>query len=347
VTRLLYVQRDRLRFPLDDATRAKWDALSAAFDVRVVAGQAEGEPDSRFAVAKLRGGAAFYASLPLRVARELHAFRPDLVIAQSAYEAAAVLALRPKAPVVVDVHGDWRTATRAYGSPARRLAAPLADRVAGWALRRADGVRTVSPFASRLVRALGREPAAEFPAYADLRAFRGAPAPLPETPAALYVGALEPVKGVRELAEAWPQVGGRLVAVGDGSLAPLLDGLAERHAGLDRAGVAAALDDAWCLVLPSATEGFGRVVVEAFLRGRAVVGSRAGAIPDLVEDGVSGLLVDPGDARALAEALRRLLSDRALAERLGVGAHAASSRWALDAEEHVARTRELVERVLA
>jgi glycosyltransferase involved in cell wall biosynthesis len=346
MTRLLYVQRDRLRFPLDDATRAKWDALSRAFDVRVVAGEAEGAPDARFVTARLRGGPAFYAALPLRVARELRRFRPNVVIAQSAYEAAAILATRPRVPVVVDVHGDWRTSTRAYGSPLRRLVAPAADRLAAWALRHAH-LRTVSPFASSLVRALGREPAAEFPAYADLRAFAGPPAPLPETPTALYVGALEPVKGVDVLARAWPQVGARLVAVGDGSLAPLLDGIAERHARLDRAGVAAALDDAWCLVLPSTTEGFGRVVVEAFLRGRAVVGSRAGAIPDLVEDGVSGLLVPPGDADALADALRAVLADRALAERLGDGAHAASARWALDADEHVARTRELVERVLA
>jgi glycosyltransferase involved in cell wall biosynthesis len=346
VTRLLYVQRDRLRFPLDEATAAKWDALGDAFAVRVLAGEAEGAADPRFAPARLRGGPAFYAALPLRVARELRSFRPDVVIAQSAYEAAAVLVARPRVPVVVDVHGDWRTSTRAYGSPLRRLAAPAADRVARWALRRAHGIRTVSPFTTSLVGALGREPVAEFPAYADLRAFAGPPVPLPETPAVVYVGSLEPVKNVQVLADARPEVGARLVAVGDGSLAPLLAGAAERHPRLDRAGVARAIDGAWCLVLPSATEGFGRVVVEAFLRGRCVVGSRAGSIPDLVDDGVSGLLVEPGDAAALAAALRRVVTDRALAERLGAGAHAASSRWVLSAEEHVARTRELVERVL-
>ncbi len=51
--------------------------------------------------------------------------------------------------------------------------------------------------------------------------------------------------------------------------------------------------------------------------GTPVIASRIGGIPDIVEDGVSGLLVAPGDPDALAAALQRLLGDRALARRLG------------------------------
>ena len=111
--------------------------------------------------------------------------------------------------------------------------------------------------------------------------------------------------------------------------------------------VARALDAAWLLVLPSRSEGMGRVLVEAFCRGRAVVGSRVGGIPDLVERDVSGLLVEPGDASALADALVRVLSNRPLAERLGAGAHAAAPRWTATPEEFAQRLRELVERVVA
>jgi glycosyltransferase involved in cell wall biosynthesis len=89
----------------------------------------------------------------------------------------------------------------------------------------------------------------------------------------------------------------------------------------------------------------GRVVVEAFCRGRGVVGSRVGGIPDLVEDGANGLLVEPGDVDALADALHRVLSDRALAERLGRGAHASASMWTIAPEEFARRIRSLVERV--
>ena len=67
--------------------------------------------------------------------------------------------------------------------------------------------------------------------------------------------------------------------------------------------IARALDAATSLVLPSRREGMGRVIVEAFCRGRAVVGTASGGILDLVEDGVSGLLVPAENADALAAAL--------------------------------------------
>ena len=89
----------------------------------------------------------------------------------------------------------------------------------------------------------------------------------------------------------------------------------------------------------------GRVVVEAFCRGRAVVASRVGGIPDLVQDGKNGLLVEPGDLEALAAALVRILTDRELAERLGTGAAASAAMWTISPEEFASRLRALVERV--
>jgi glycosyltransferase involved in cell wall biosynthesis len=114
---------------------------------------------------------------------------------------------------------------------------------------------------------------------------------------------------------------------------------------LSTAEVAQALDASTVLVLPSRSEGLGRVVVEAFCRGRGVVGSRVGGIPDIVEDGVTGLLVPPGDAVALADALVRVLDDRPLAERLGAAAHDAVQPWLASPEEYARRIRELVDEV--
>jgi glycosyltransferase involved in cell wall biosynthesis len=111
-------------------------------------------------------------------------------------------------------------------------------------------------------------------------------------------------------------------------------------------GVAAALDEAWCLVLPSQTEGMGRVAVEAFCRGRCVVGTRVGGIADLVTDGLSGLLVPPGDADALVQALVRVLSDRTTAAALGEGARRDADAWATTPEEFARRLRDLVEAVV-
>jgi glycosyltransferase involved in cell wall biosynthesis len=316
--------------------------------------------DERFALApelplRALAGIAFYLALPFRVVRELRRFRPDAVLVQGAQETAVVLFARTLARVptrvIFDVHGDWRTPTRLYGSRFRRLLDPLADALARIGVRRADALRTVSEYTTGLVREQGREPAAVFPAYMDLRPFCAEPpVPLPETPTAVFVGVLERYKAVDVLARAWRQVadrvpGARLHVVGSGSLpAPSGPGI-EWTPVLPTAGVAAALDAATVLVLPSRSEGMGRVIVEAFCRGRAVVGSRVGGIPDLVHDGETGVLVEPGNENALADALVRLLGDPELAGRMGAAARVAAEPWIATPEEFATRIRDLVDTV--
>ena len=104
-----------------------------------------------------------------------------------------------------------------------------------------------------------------------------------------------------------------------------------------------ALDAATVLVLPSWPEGLGRVIIESFARGRAVVATDAGGIPDLVTHGVEGLLVPPADTIALAAALERVLADRALAERIGAAARGATRDWHSTPEQLAGEMRELVE----
>jgi glycosyltransferase involved in cell wall biosynthesis len=361
--RVLLVGRTRYRLPLSSSLAQKFDALADEVGVHVLGTAAPGSPthDATFTLVpplrpRVLDGAAFWLALPLRIARLLRQFRPDAVICQTPYEAAAALVARRlariPARVVVEVHGDWRTSTRLYGSPARRSVSLAADRVAAAALRRADAVRTVSPFTSGLVRELGIEPAGEFPAFMDLAPFVVPPVPLPDRPLALFVGVLEAYKNVDGLAAAWrlaaPRVpGATLRIVGKGSRTDVAEALVRElgvrwDAELIPQDVAAALDEAWVLVLPSRSEGMGRVLVEAFCRGRAIVGTRAGSIPNLVADDVSGLLVDPDDPAALADAVVRVLSDRVLAERLGAEAHAAAEPWLQTPEEYARRIRELV-----
>jgi glycosyltransferase involved in cell wall biosynthesis len=82
-------------------------------------------------------------------------------------------------------------------------------------------------------------------------------------------------------------------------------------------------------------------VIEAQLRGRPVLGSNVGGIPDLVTDGVDGVLADPEPNR-LATALK-VLDDRAELERLAANARAAGERWLASPDDYAARMRELVE----
>ena len=363
--RLLLVGRGRHRLPLDRSLKRRYDALLDVFDLRVVGSAPEGAPtrDEIFRLtpphrSRVLDGALFFAALPYHVARELREFRPGTVLVQGAHEAACVLEGRrlagSRAAVVVEVHGDWRASTRLYGSPGRRALNPLADRVATWSLRRADAVRTVSAYTTGLVRELGIEPAAEFPAYMDFDSFLGPVEPLPERAAALFVGVLEHYKDVDGLAAAWRLAAPRvpeatLHVVGRGSRAHVVRALAAAMPDsvrwtheLSQPGVAEALDSATLLVLPSRSEGMGRVLVEALCRGRPVVASRVGGIRDVVEDGVNGVLVEPERPRALADALVRVLSDRSLAERLAAAARPSAERWVATPEEFAQRMLRLV-----
>jgi glycosyltransferase involved in cell wall biosynthesis len=364
--RVLLVGRTRYSLPLAPTLQRKFDALDDVLEVRVLAAAPSRTtpPEGRFVLARpprVRAvdGIAFWSTLPLRIARELRRFRPDAILAQSAYDAAAAelarALARSDARVIVDVHGDWRTATRLYGAPARRLLAPLADRLALAGLRRADAVRAVSDYTARLVREVGLEADDVFPAFMELEPFLATPpAPLPERPQALFIGVLERYKNIDGLAAAWRAAAPRvpeaqLRIVGAGSRHAIVETLVAELPGrtswtprLDSADVARALDASSVLVLPSRSEGMGRVVVEAFCRGRGAVATRVGGIPELVQDGVNGLLVERGDPAGLADALVDVLGRRELADRLGKAARAGVSQLLATPEQYAERLRALV-----
>jgi glycosyltransferase involved in cell wall biosynthesis len=366
--KLLLVGRNRYALPLSPSLEQKFAALEQELDLRVLGSAAARHgTDPRFRLypsIPVLDGPLFYALLPVRVARELRRYRPDAVLVQGAQETALSLLgralARSRACVIADLHGDPASATRLYGSRLRRLLSPLGDLLARRGIRGADGVRTISGYTSAVVREQGVEPTATFAAFMDLDPFLATPpAPLPERPAALFVGVLERYKGVDVLAEAWriaaPRVpDATLYIVGKGTLHEIPARLVAELPGRTRwtdvlptAEVARALDDASVLVLPSRSEGLGRVLVEAFCRGRGAVASDVGGIRDLVTDGHAGLLVPPGDVDALAEALVRLLSDRRLAERLGAQARTTVEPWLATPEEYAQRVRDLVERVVS
>lgn len=100
-----------------------------------------------------------------------------------------------------------------------------------------------------------------------------------------------------------------------------------------------------CFAMPSLSEGMPMALLEAMAYGMAIVATRAGGIPELVEDGVSGLLVEPGDPAALAAALARLAADTELRERLAAAARERAG--ALDAEQVASRLSRLYDSLLA
>ncbi|HYM83644.1 MAG TPA: glycosyltransferase [Candidatus Dormibacteraeota bacterium] len=147
------------------------------------------------------------------------------------------------------------------------------------------------------------------------------------------VARLEPEKGHPTLLEAWPHVlrqvpDAYLLVVGEGSRREALEEqVRELRIGQrvvftgrrdDVPAVTAALDVA---VLPSYREAQGLTILEAMALSRPVVATNVGGIPEVVQDGVSGLLVPPHDADALAGAIVRLLTDHPFADTLAKAGH--------------------------
>jgi glycosyltransferase involved in cell wall biosynthesis len=361
--RVLFVGATRYTLPLQGSLARKWAALEEELDLRVLA-RGTGNGDERFHLTLPGNGLRCQLAMSGQIARELRDFDPDVVLAQGPFDAASALVARRRAgwrgPIVCDIHGNWRASTRLYGSRLRGLASYPAQLVAWLALKRVDAIRTLSAYTSGLVRAYGREPLAEFPAYVDLTAFSDRPpAPLPAHPQAAFVGVLEPYKGLRVLKKAWKKVhqalpDARLAMVGRGHRSASVERFVAASEGsvtwvprLENAAIGELLDQSTCLVLPSRSEGLPRIVMESFCRGRPVVATSVGGVPDLVVDGVNGMLVKTGDSTGLAEALIRVLGDPTEAQRLAAGAAATDGPWRATPEDFAARTSALVEAALA
>jgi glycosyltransferase involved in cell wall biosynthesis len=165
------------------------------------------------------------------------------------------------------------------------------------------------------------------------------PLPAARAPEVLVAGRLEPRKGILVLASAIPTIlrrhptaSFRLVgsdgadATGRSWREHILSGLSVEEAQRVRFGRLTREElinhyrRAAVCVLPSLLENFPYAVLEPMACGAAVIGTRVGGVPEMIEDGVSGLLVNPGDPEDLAERIGTLLAAPALGERLGQAA---------------------------
>lgn len=210
----------------------------------------------------------------------------------------------------------------AYGEHVRRFVA---------AIRGHDDDVFIAPQA---VEEQFRRPVSE----AEVREFRGRHA-LGDGPLVLYVGRVVTEKGADVLLAAAPRIHREATVVVIGSAAPQPSPAPIRWLGpLPRAELPVAYRTAEMALLPSIPtprfkEPWGLVCNEAMSQGRPMVATTAvGAVAGgLVRDGVTGLVVAPGDPGALAGAIDRLLDDRPLRERLGAAARAAVAPYTYEA----------------
>jgi phosphatidylinositol alpha-1,6-mannosyltransferase len=310
-----------------------------ALDVEVIAPYASGAErlDAATGVrvsrvhggARLRGGqnALLNAAALARALR----FRPDVTLSAHIVASPAAAAIRRAlgARTVQYFHAEEIGAK---------------PRLAAFAAAHADASIAVSAYTAELVAATGA-PVDRVTVIANGTDLAEDPAPtVDERPTILTIARIEErYKGhdtmVRSLALVLAKVpDAQWVVIGDGSLRPGLEQLARSYGVADSIRFLGAVSDeqrdAWLarsqlLAMPSrlpaggfAGEGFGIVYLEAAAHGKPVVAGNVGGAPDAVIDGETGLLVDPQDPLAVAEAIVRLLSDRELARRLGAAGRA-------------------------
>ncbi len=271
-------------------------------------------------------GSARTALLNGAALREAIVFRPDVTLSMHLVTSPAAAAIR-----------------RVLGAPtlqyfyAEEIGAR--PRLAAFAATRADAVIAISTYTAGLITAAAGTPAPMrlIPPGVDIPAD---PTPEPvDRPTLITVARMEErYKGHDVLVRALALVRAKVpdvqwVVLGDGSLRPGIEQLARSYAVADSIRFLGSVSDeqrnSWLrrthlLAMPSrlpaggfAGEGFGIVYLEAGAFGKPVVAGGVGGAIDAVSDGESGLLVDPLDPLAVAEAITALLLDAELARRLG------------------------------
>lgn len=278
-------------------------------------------------------GADLSFSIPLvfRLYRLIRMVRPDLVHTHASLAGRLAARLSGVRALVYTKHGlasSEEAFVQVRGR--RRLANALASRLLS------DRIIAISRAVERELAAQGADPRRITVVYNGVDLDGPAtgvsvrPAGIPEgDPLVGMVGRLSPEKGYRYFLEAAALVrprkpGARFVIVGGG---PERGEIADkvRELGLDgvllmtgfRADVGEIMGALDVLVLASTAEGLGLVILEAMAAGKPVVATRVGGIPEAVEDGVTGLLVPPGDPGAMAGAILALAADRARAAEMG------------------------------
>ena len=380
--RICFLGGARYRDPLDVTDRKKFAALSTIGEIFVI-GFAHGMQPRVFTEhghfillpeVPLRifryleiwlGGGLIMAWLVLR-----HGVR--LIVAQGPYEGVAAAAVKKIAGwlgcqvfLVVEAHGDFAASVflerriRFVG-----LYRFIMARAAQLSFQQADVLRAISSSTrAQLRRRVPAKTIVQFPAWTDIEVFRLA-ANLTggrSSERILYAGVLTPLKGVHRLIDAFALIAdefprSRLLIVGrrqNQSYAEELDRQVARLSLADRiefmpavaqAEMAVLMASAAVVVLPSLSEGLGRVLIEAMATATPVIGTAVGGIPDLVEHGICGFLVPPDDANTLAQRLRWILANPRQSRAMGKAGQTFAGQF-FSTEVYLSGYRKIIQQV--
>lgn len=339
--------------------------VSRDWDVRVVTlsdAVDQGMPgDPRWSVKRVDRRQPFLwrtAALTAAIAREARS--ADVIFVAGMLTEAAAANLRARKPMVAKIVGDevWDRASRrgwtslsldAFQTARGGLRVRGARAIREWALGQVSLVVAPSRYTADLVRGWRRRPPplaviynAAPPIAADSEADPLPGVPRPRVVMAGRLIALKRVDGMIRLLRELP--GAALVLVGSGECEGELRALAAAEGVQDRVHfvgsvtqprLLAILAAADLLVLNSTTENCPHVILEAMASGLPVVATRVGGVPELVEDGVTGWLVDADDPAAMRSRIASALADAHWRQRAALATRQAAHRfnWSNHADE--------------
>jgi glycosyltransferase involved in cell wall biosynthesis len=338
---LIWVSSARYTEPLDTTAAAKWKLLHESLnrDIIVVSFSADGKahdfiqnvrfvlmPSARWSLLRYL---IMLVMMPLTLIRLIRQTEGATLIAQSPFEGAFGALMRQLFPkktrLIIENHnnfeGDLFLQRRI---PFPNLVKALMLMVARYAYRHADATRAVSLTTEARQKAYAPNvPSTRFMAWSDTEAFANATRSIPVDQASdiVYAGVLRPGKGVHVLVEAFAQLqhpSAQLFLIGEAQNA---DYTAQLRAQVERLNVgqrvhfvgkvaqtelARHMANARVMVLPSFSEGLPRVVIEAMFTGTPVIATHVGGIPEMIQDGENGYLIEPDDVPSLLDALRKV-----------------------------------------
>jgi glycosyltransferase involved in cell wall biosynthesis len=268
-----------------------------------------------------------------------------LIVAQGPYEGVAAAIVKKITAwlgghilLVVEVHGDFEASVflerRIRLAELHRFFMARAARVS---FQQADVLRAISNSTrTQLRRWVPAQTIVQFPAWTDIDAFNLAASETTERSSEriLYAGVLTPLKGIHCLIDAFALIAGELphsslLIVGRRQNRAYADELRRQVTRLNLADriefmptvtqgqLAKLMARCAVVVLPSLSEGLGRVLIEAMATATPVIGTNVGGIPDLIEDGENGFLVPSNDAPTLAKRLHWVLANPRQARAMG------------------------------
>ena len=278
-----------------------------------------------------------------------------IVIAQSPYEGACGAFVKNIAAwaghrvvLIVESHGDFEKSFFLYREVRfQRMFSALMKKASEFSLQHADSFRAISRATREqfLQRAPGK-PVEQFMAWTDIDPFLavGEARQTRQARLFLYAGVITPTKGLIHLIRAFIELlkerpEARLLLIGREQhleYAQELKQLVSHNALLGKIDfmpempqkeLAHWMGQADIFVLPSLSEGLGRVIIEAMASGMPVLGSNVGGIPEIVQDGKTGFLVPPGDEAALSVRMSQLLCDPEKTDDMGREARAFAKQF--------------------